>query len=102
MPTSSKCVRSCQPRSFGPTIATSGRSSMASNKYSSAVGAGAQSSCINQIHSVVGASTGFNECTPLNIASPKPHSRSALIIGIRADFNICTDASREPVSIATM
>ena len=73
---------------------------MAASKNSSAVGAGAQSSWINQIHSC--ACAGFNESTATETASPKPHSRAALIVAIRADFNKARDESLESVSTATM
>ena len=100
MPASSKCVRSCQPSNFGPTITTCGRSSIALNNSASAVGAGAQSSWINQIHS---CSTAFgNLSTASEIACPKPVSESVAINGIRADFNNFVDASSDPVSTAVI
>ena len=41
------------------------------------------------------------DSTPIATASPKPQLRAALIIGIRADFNNCSDESCESVSTAT-
>ena len=100
MPASSKCVLSCQPSNFGPTMTTCGRSSTAFNNSASAVGAGAQSSWINQIHSCSIALG--NLSTANETACPKPVSRSVEKNGIRADFNNFVDASSDPVSTAVI
>ena len=100
MPASNKCVRSCQPSNLGPTITTCGRSSTAFNNSASAVGAGAQSSWINQIHS---CSIAFgNLSTASETACPKPVSRSVEKNGIRAAFNNLVDVSSDPVSTAVI
>ncbi|CAM5649936.1 hypothetical protein SHIRM173S_10358 [Streptomyces hirsutus] len=54
-PTSSSCLRSYQPRSLGPTTATSSRPSSYSfsttpSSRASASGSGAQSSCSSHSH----------------------------------------------------
>ena len=100
IPASNKCVRSCQPSNFGPTITTCGRSSTALNNSASAVGAGAQSSWINQIHS---CSIAFgNLSTASETACPKPVSRSVEKKGMRADFNNFVEVSSDPVSTAVI
>ena len=102
IPTSRRCVLSCQPSNFGPAIATLGRSETAVSKFSSASFANAQSSCRTQIHSLSGSVVGGNCPTAKEIASPKPISRSREIVGMRAPLSNFADASREPVSTAMM
>ena len=62
------------------------------------MGAGAQSSWINQIHSSTSHSGKVSKT--IETAFPYPTSACVVVNGIRADFNNLVDESVEPVSIA--
>ena len=104
MPTSRICLRSYQPKIFGPAIPTCGRSSVAINNFFNAFRSGAQSSCRIHSHSLLSKfsviSNSGREATAAATAEPKPASRSCTMTGIPAFRNNFGEPSIEPLSTA--
>ena len=102
MPTSKICLRSYQPKIFGPAIPTCGRLTTASNNLANAYRSGAQSSCKIQSHSCSPSlRLPFgNFATAALTAAPNPVLLDFFITSMSELLNNLTELSFDPVSTA--